>query len=278
MSGISSRFVWFTTILGLFVVFVFSGRVPFSLATLAVIALCFSLELVDSSLGMGYGTTLTPVLLLLGFDPVQLVPTILISEFLSGFAASFFHSEAGNVRFVPGSNHLRAAIVLSGFSVVGVAIGVNIAVGVSAVALRRVMGVVILAAGIYILVTSRRTFHFNSFRVVVLALVASFNKAVSGGGYGPLMTSGQIMSGIQGRAAIAITSLAEGFTCLVGSILFLALGKGLDAALLVPVLTGALLSVPFSAHIVRRIREERLKLVIAILTIALGTLTIIKTL
>jgi len=277
LTRISSRFVWFTGVAGLFLVAVFAGIVPFTATTFAILLLCGSLELMDSSLGMGYGTTLTPVLLLLGFDPVQLVPTILISEFLSGFSASFFHSEAGNVRFVPGSNHLRAAVVLSAFSIVGVALGVNLAIGVSATVLRRVMGTVILAAGIYILVMSRRTFHFNALRIMALALVASFNKAVSGGGYGPLMTSGQIMSGIQGRAAVAITSLAEGFTCLIGAILFLVLGKGLDAALLIPVVTGALLSVPFSARIVRRIPEDRMKLVIAILTVGLGALTIAKT-
>ena len=35
---------------------------------------------------------------------------------------------------------------------------------------------------------------------VTVAAVASFNKAVPGGGYGPLVTSGQILSGVQGKA------------------------------------------------------------------------------
>jgi len=278
MRGVSSRFVWFTSIAGLFVVAGFAGLVPLSPATLGILLLCAVLELMDSSLGMGYGTTLTPVMLLLGFEPLQLVPTILVSEFLSGFASSFFHSEAGNVRFVPGSNHLRAAVILAGSSVIGVVIGANVAIAVPTVVLRRVIGTVILAAGLYILITVQRTFRFNAARVVALALVASFNKAISGGGYGPLMTSGQIMSGIRGRAAVAITSLAEGFTCLIGSVVFLTMGKGLDPGLLIPVVTGALLSVPFSAKIVQRCREDQMRRVIAILTTLLGALTIAKTL
>ncbi len=35
---------------------------------LSVIIVAFVLEFFDASLGMGYGTTLTPLLLLLGFD------------------------------------------------------------------------------------------------------------------------------------------------------------------------------------------------------------------
>ena len=31
-------------------------------------------EYIDSALGMGYGTTLTPLLLLAGFDPLEIVP------------------------------------------------------------------------------------------------------------------------------------------------------------------------------------------------------------
>lgn len=35
---------------------------------LALIILAFFCELIDSSLGMGYGTTLTPLLMIIGFD------------------------------------------------------------------------------------------------------------------------------------------------------------------------------------------------------------------
>lgn len=38
-------------------------------SAIIVAILAFLLEIVDASLGMGYGTILTPVLLMLGFDP-----------------------------------------------------------------------------------------------------------------------------------------------------------------------------------------------------------------
>ena len=50
--------------------------------------LAFVCEFIDSSLGMGYGTSLTPLLLLMGFEPMQVVPAVLFSEFVSGFTAA----------------------------------------------------------------------------------------------------------------------------------------------------------------------------------------------
>ncbi len=61
-----------------------------------IILLAFVCELVDSTLGMGYGTTLTPLLLILGYEPIVIVPAVLFSEFLTGISAGFFHHEFGN--------------------------------------------------------------------------------------------------------------------------------------------------------------------------------------
>ena len=113
--------------------------------------------------------------------------------------------------------------------------------------------------------------------MVSIASVASFNKAISGGGYGPLLTAGQVLSGIRGKASVAITSFAESFTCLVGASLFMIKGQQITLELLIPVCAGALLSVPISANIVRNLNEAILKRFIAIVTIGLGVFTILKT-
>lgn len=270
--------LWLIVLAGLFAIAVLSGLVSLGPGTLALIAVCFACETIDSSLGMGFGTTLTPVLLIAGFEPHQLVPTILVSEFLSGFASFFFHAEAGNVKLGRKSRHLHAGFLLSAASVLGVAAGVLLALSVSARILTRLIGVVILASGIVLLIYGRRTFAFRRWKIALLGLVASFNKALSGGGYGPLMTSGQVLSGIEGKAAVGITSLAEGFTCLGGSLLFLTLGKPLDPGLLIVVITGALASVPLSARVVRRLSEAAMKRVIALLTLALGAFTLMRSL
>jgi len=87
-------------------------------------------------LGMGYGTTLTPILLLAGFAPVQVVPSILLSEFVTGILAGVLHHELGNVDFRPGSKPFRVVLVLSACSVVGTILAVMIAVRIPAWALK----------------------------------------------------------------------------------------------------------------------------------------------
>ena len=42
-----------------------------------IISAAFVCEMIDSSLGMLYGTILSPVLTIVGFDPLVVVPSIL---------------------------------------------------------------------------------------------------------------------------------------------------------------------------------------------------------
>ena len=107
--------------------------------------------------------------------------------------------------------------------------------------------------------------------------MASFNKGISGGGYGPIVTSGQILSGVSGKSAVGITSLAEGLTCAVSIGTYLLISKTpLDLGLAPYIVVGAVLSVPFSAKSVKKVTENKLKIAIAVLTIVLGAFTIIK--
>jgi hypothetical protein len=63
--------------------------VDHALGTLLIAgAVAAASEYVDSALGMGYGTTLAPILLLVGFNPLDLVPVVLGSEFVTGLLAS----------------------------------------------------------------------------------------------------------------------------------------------------------------------------------------------
>ena len=83
--------IWAVLVLGIVFVLVLEVAMPGSrLLTeftaelsaktlLAVFLVALFCEYVDSSLGMGYGSTLTPLLLLAGFSPLQIVPCVLLS-------------------------------------------------------------------------------------------------------------------------------------------------------------------------------------------------------
>ena len=61
--------------------------------------LAFFCEFIDSSLGMGYGTTLTPVLLTPNFayERSTIVQSVLISELATGLLATFCHTLMSNL-------------------------------------------------------------------------------------------------------------------------------------------------------------------------------------
>ena len=243
-----------------------------------LIVLAFFCELIDSSLGMGYGTTLTPILLIAGFNPLEIVPCVLLSELITGLAAGIAHHKAGNVNFSRGSIDLKIALVLATCSIVGAALAVLVAINISKFCLNMYIGVLVLVMGIIILLTLNKNFKFSWKKIIGLGSIAAFNKGMSGGGYGPVVTGGQILSGINGNNAVGITSLAEGLTCIVGVFVFLISSQVIDWGLAPSLVIGAVLSVPFSAFIVKKISTKALKITIGLLTFILGLYTLIKVL
>jgi uncharacterized membrane protein YfcA len=242
-----------------------------------IVVLALVCEYVDSTLGMGYGTTLTPLLLLAGFGPAQIVPSVLLSEFLTGVLAGLLHQEFGNVSFARGSRSFKIVSVLSGCSVVGTLVAVLIAVNVPAWALKAYVGVLVLAVGVGILLTIGKTYRFSWRKVVGLGFVAALNKGLSGGGYGPLVTGGQLLSGVGEREAIGITSLAEGVACLVGvSAYALGAGANIDWSLAPSLVLGGVLSVPLAAFSVSRMPVRKMRWAIGSVVTALGAFTLVK--
>jgi len=267
---------WLSVIAAVFTIAVIAHGEFSWKASAVLVGLCFACELVDSGLGMGYGTILTPTLLLLGYEPRDIVPTVLLSELFSGFAAAFFHHEIKNVELGWRGKDLRPAALLAGGSVAGVAVGVSLAMNIPKAALCMLIGCVILTAGLFVVLLSRKVIEYQKWKMILLATVASFNKAVSGGGYGPLVTSGQILSGVPSRACVGITSFAEACTCLVAVILFLLQGGSIHLTLFIPMCAGALSSVPFAVFAIHKTNEDRLKIVIGVLTMGMGAITIYK--
>ena len=266
---------------------------------LAIMA--FFAEYIDSTLGMGYGTTLTPLLMLLfGFSPLQVVPAILLSELVTGLLAGFTHHSMGNVNLKPKTIrisriirsfrengvaksfnrglplHLRVTLLIALCSIFGTLLSVFIAINLPKFYLSLYIGLLVLAIGIVILATINRNFGFSWKKIIGLGLIASFNKGLSGGGYGPVVTGGQLISGVEGKSAVGITSLAEGLTCIVGVCAYFFMKGNVDWKLAPYLVIGAVLSVPLSAYSVKLIKSNRLRVIIGIVTILLGIFTISK--
>ncbi|MBN1977513.1 MAG: sulfite exporter TauE/SafE family protein [Anaerolineae bacterium] len=242
-----------------------------------IILLALLCEYVDSTLGMGYGTTLTPLLLLMGYEPAQIVPSVLLSEFLTGVLAGVAHHEFGNVNLRPGSRSFKVAMALAACSVVGAVAAVFIAVHVPKWLLEAYIGVLVLAVGLGILLTIGKAFAFSWRKLIGLGLVAAFNKGLSGGGYGPLVCGGQVLSGVGEKEAIGITALSEGLACIVGVTAYVLTGDGIvDWGLAPSLALGALLSVPLAALTVKKAPVGKMRWAIGGAVTALGLFNLAK--
>ena len=264
-----------------------------------VVALSFSCAYVDLTVGMGYGTILTPVLLFLGFSPMEVVPVVLLSQLICGLLGGFFHHREGNVDLKPASidlfkitemlkplryietfrktvpSHLKIALLLSACSIIGAIAAVLVAVNLPKFWLTLYIGCMVLVMGIVVLTCVNVRLPFSWRRIALLGVVASFNKAISGGGYGPVVTSGQVLSGVESRSAVGITSLARGLTCLVSVMMYSLISKQIVDWTLAPwVIGGAVFAVPLSARSTRIMGVRRLKWVMAVITVAVGAMTI----
>ncbi len=236
----------------------------------------FFCESIDSSLGMGYGTLLTPILLLMGYQPLEVIPLILFSEFITGILAAALHHKKGNVNLQTGSREFKTATVLMVCGIVGTIIASYVAFSINTNIIKSYIAILLICIGFTSYITLNKKYRFSWNKIFALGLLASFNKGISGGGYGPVITGGQMLSGLDSKKAIGITSLTEGFTCLVGVITFVVLnGINIDIFLGISLLSGAIMSIPVAVNIISIIDEKKLRSYLSIAMIILGLVNIL---
>ena len=176
-----------------------------------------------------------------------------------------------------GSKDFKVGSALAVFSLLGSVVAVLFALKISKFALNLYIGTLVAVVGIMVLVTREKARDFSWLRLLFLGSIASFNKGLSGGGYGPIVTGGQILTGVDARAAIGITSLAEGVTCVAALLTYLLSGKSIDVFMALALAVGVALSTPLAAFIVKTLESRYLKLIVGVLTLILGMLTVFKT-
>jgi len=251
--------------------------------------LAFGAEIIDSSVGMGYGTILSPLLILIGYAPKEIIPAILFSQMVGGFLAGIFHDRYRNVIFLPNgygllesmrrglTPDLRFVLMVAGLSLVVTASAVFLMLQVSTNILKIYIGTIVFVGGIFLLFMKKR-FQFSKGRLFLIGLIATFNKGFTGGGFGPVLTGGQILGGQSEKRAIGCTTLSEGPVCFIAFVSYAVL-QGVSQNLLsflFPMVVGAALGGPIGPVLIKKIDETRLRSVIGALMVTLGAMMLLK--
>ena len=249
-----------------------------------IIVVIFALifELTDSAAGMGFGTALSPLLLLLGYAPLQVVPTILISETMTGFIDAFFDHELKNVRFSfrPLNEATKFALLMGIFGCMAIFVSITLgylAIAISKEFIKVYVAILLLFMGIFGVIRLKMPDVIKVSRrpklLIGFAALAGFNKGIGGGGYGPVVTMGQIFSGIYEKSATAIVSLSEAMVSLTGIATFFLISSAtlvIDLSLLPSVLLGSFFAALVSPFLVRIVPNKVWKILIPLYAIGIG--------
>jgi uncharacterized membrane protein YfcA len=246
------------------------------------------------SIGVGYGTILTPLLLILGFSPLQIVPAVLLSQLIGGIIGGLAHHRVGNIMldfrqddklvkerlrwlgYLPRSVDSKVIFILATSGVIGVLIGVFTALNIPQIALETYIGVMVLAIGLIVVLKRSRKSAFSWKGFIALGVLSAFNKGVSGGGYVPLVTGGQIIIGRETRSSVGNTTVSVAIVCAIGFLSYLLIRGDVYWILAIATVIGSIIAAPFAALTVKKIATEKLKFVIGVATVILGTFTLVR--
>jgi uncharacterized membrane protein YfcA len=228
-----------------------------------VVLLCAVFEYMDSAGGMGYGTALTPLLLTAGFDPKQVVPLVMITEMVTGLISGLVHGEFENVEWQlrPMNETTKLVIVVSITGMIATAISISAVYSILQLHkfwIKFYVVILLLVMGVCSLFTAVKDFKFRPALMWIFAFVGGFNKGVGGGGYGPVITIGGLLSGVPVKSMVAVTSFAEGLTCLSAVVMWFALlytGVIVDYLLLPSVVVGTIMAAVFAPWTTRVVPE-----------------------
>lgn len=247
---------------------------------LIVVIFAFVCEWIDSSLGMGYGTILSPLLIILGLPILTVIPAVLISQASGGILAGYYHHRFEHTylkRNTGGmSEDLKTILWISILGVSATVCASFVSTSyLSAKTLGIYTGILVLVMGIFNLIGF--TFQYSPQRMILLGLVSSFLKGMSGTGFGALLTGGQISLDRKPSHAVGVTTFTKIPICIAGFFGYWAF-HGIERWDVIGALIfGALLASRLGARTTKQLDELRyLKHILACSLIVLGIFTVLK--
>jgi len=235
----------------------------------------FFAQMVDGSLGMGYGTISTTFLLANGVNPAIVSSRVHSARVFSSGVSGYSHHRFGNI-----NKKLFMALVVPG--VIGAVIGATLAYyGQKYSSWVRVpLSLYTIYLGYYIM---RKAFKKKAIQSKIkhagrLASVGGFMDAFAGGGWGSLVTSTLISKRKSPRYVIGSVCLAEFFVVLASSITFFIFFKSLPLTDVAGLIIGGLIAAPIAARLVGKLPLKAMFVAVGTTVILTSAITLWKVL
>lgn len=240
----------------------------------------FGAQLVDGSLGMGYGVTSATLLIAIGLTPVMASASVNMAQIGTTAVSGFSHGKLGNVDKVV---FRRIAIPGS----IGAVLGAIFLTQLSTNFARPWASSILLLLGVYVLVrylrqrqmTLRKGRPRTQF-LIPLGLVGGFINSTGGGGWGPVSTPALLATGRMAPSRVIGTVNAAEFAVTVSATVgfLIALGwAAVDFSILLPLMIGGMIAAPFAAWVASRLPMRIMGVAVGGMIITTNTFTLTNT-
>ena len=242
--------------------------------TFLLMLLCgFLAQMVDGSLGMGYGTISTTFLLAMGVSPAIVSSRVHSARVFSSGVSGYSHHRFGNI-----NKKLFRALVIPG--VIGAIIGAVLAfVGQKySTWVRLPLSVYTFYLGYFIIRKAYKKKQGNAKvkRAGWLASVGGFMDAFAGGGWGALVTSTLISKRKSPRYVIGSVCLAEFFVVFASSVTFFILLQSIPLLDVLGLIVGGLIAAPIAARLVGKLPTKTMYIAVGAVVVLTSTFTLWK--
>ena len=230
-------------------------------------------QLVDGTLGMGYGATSTSFLLAYGVPPVVSSTAVHVSEMFTTGASALSHHRFGNINkklvkhlLIPGVLGSITGAYLLADVINGDIIKPFIAVYMIVLAV-----IIIIKKALKKSIVKKKTKKLG-----YLAVFGGFMDSVGGGGWGPIVTSTLLGRGRNPRYTIGSVNAAEFAISFASGITFMLFGGIHGWQVIIGLILGGVISAPLAAYLVNKIKRKPMMVAVGVLIIILSLKTLSK--
>lgn len=229
-------------------------------------------QLVDNTLGMGYGATSTSFLLSIGVPPAISSTGVHVAEMFTTGASAIAHHRFGNI-----NKKLVLSLLVPG--VLGSIIGAYLLADVIDGEVIKpfiafymmILAFIIIRKGLKSNIEKKKSKNLG-----VLALFGGFMDAIGGGGWGPIVTSTLIGKGRDPRYTIGSVNTAEFAVAFASGLTFMVLGGIKGWQVIIGLIIGGIAAAPLGAYLVNKIPRKQVTVLVGLILIFLSLRTILK--
>ncbi|MFZ5978095.1 MAG: TSUP family transporter [Bacteroidota bacterium] len=235
----------------------------------------FIAQLVDGSLGMGYGTISTTILLANGVNPAIVSSRVHAARVFSSGVSGYQHHRFGNI-----NKKLFKSLVVPGMF--GAVLGATLASMMQQYAfyIKIPLSFYTLFLGYHIIrkafAAQRNGNKVN--RAGWLAGIGGFTDAFAGGGWGTLVTSTLISKRKNPRYVIGSVCLAEFFVVFASALTFFIVLKHIPLFDVAGLIIGGVLAAPVAAKLAGRLPVKKMYVAVGIMVMITSIITLWKAL